>query len=132
MGEPLVHFPDHGFVGSFLGPENGTAALFSAERIGYITGDAEGTVLKLREGIFIINKSQIFKPQSTGADWRSVSIEKRKTEGLEHTGSAVVGGTSADANDEMAAALFDGIPDDFTHAKSRGEGGDSALKLVQE
>ena len=43
--KPLVHFMDHGFVSSFLGTENGTAALLTAEGVGDITGNPEGTVL---------------------------------------------------------------------------------------
>ena len=42
--KPLVHFMDHGFVSSFLGTENGTAALLTAEGVGDITGNEEGTV----------------------------------------------------------------------------------------
>ncbi len=46
---------------------------------------------------------------------------REKTESLEHTGAAVIGGASANADDEVAAAFFDGVPDDFAHAIGCGK-----------
>ena len=36
------------------------AAFFAAERVGHVAGDAEGAVLELREGVFVVNGGQVF------------------------------------------------------------------------
>ena len=63
---------------------------------------------------------QIFQPFGTEADLIPVLIQKTKAKGLQHSDTAVIGGTAADPNDKVSAAVLNRIFDDFSYAIGRG------------
>ena len=53
-GKPLIHLADHVRSGSFLRSEDGTAALGSAEWVGYIAGNLKVTIFEFRENVCVM------------------------------------------------------------------------------
>ena len=57
----------------------------------------------------ISNPGKMFQTGSTEADRFPILIQYSKAESLKHSDSTVIGRTSADSDDKVAAAFFDGI-----------------------
>ena len=71
--------------------------------------------------MIITDRDKILQTNGTGADRAAVPVRKREAESLEHSGSAVVGGTATDSDDEAPATSFYSIQDHFPDPEGRGE-----------
>ena len=115
----MIHLVDHRGSGAFLWPEHGTASMFAAERIGHITGNAEGAFRKLRENVIIGDRTKVGETGGTEADLSAVFIQKSESKCLKHADPAIVGSASADPDNKMSASASYRIPDDLADTVGR-------------
>ena len=79
----------------------------AAEGVIDVAGDPEGTLRKLRQDVLGGDGCDLCQPLGSRRDLVSIPVQNPVSQGLEHSCASVVGGASADAHDESAAALLD-------------------------
>ena len=120
MGKSPVHDLDHGFIGSLLGTIDGAGSPGAAEGVIDVAGDPEGTFRKLRQDVLGGDGCDLCQPLGSRRDLVSIPVQDPVSQGLEHSCASVVGGASADAHDESAAAFLDSGPDHLADPKGGG------------
>ena len=129
--QPLIHLHNHGGICTLLWAVDGAAPLLPAHGVGHVAGDAEGALLQLGNHVGFGNLHQILQALGPVGDLGTVFVQHTEAQSLEHTHATVVGGAAADAHDEMAAALSDGVPNHLPHAVGGGVQGVAFLLCHQ-
>ncbi len=127
MVEPPVHLPDHRGRRALLRTVDCAGSLFAAERIGHITRDAEGAFRQLGQHLILRDFYQLLQSLCSERRLISALVEHPISQSLQHADAAVIGCTSADAYDEAAAAVRNGIFDDLAYAVCGGVHGVALL-----
>ena len=120
ISQPFVHLQDHSGSSALLRSVDGGTSLLSAERVGDIAGYAESTFLEFGKHMIRSDGFQILQSFGSEADLISVFIQKAKAKCLQHSDTAVIGGTATDTDNKMPAAVLDCIFDDFAYTVSGG------------
>ena len=118
--QPAVHPLDAFRSCSLLRTVNSAASVFSAQGIGYIAGNAEGTFFQLWQHMRIVDANKLLQSLRSWPNCISVPVQKVKSQRLQHSNAAVVGRAAADTDDEAAAALLNGIEDHLSHSAGGG------------
>ena len=70
--------------------------------------------------MLVRDRVQLLQPLCAERHLRAVFVQQAIAQRLQHTDAAVVRGAAADADDEMTAALGNGVADDLADAVARG------------
>ncbi len=117
--QAAIQFDDHRFRRPLLRAEYTGCAARAGERVGHIAGHADCTLLQARIEAREIN--MIEADQATAAVTNLFAVgHKTRTQRLPHTGPAVVSGTAADADDNVARALIQRLQNKLPGAARRG------------
>lgn len=81
-GERLIHFPDHGNIGTLLGRKDSTAPLLAAEGICHVTSHMERAVVQLRQDMYLRDSCQLGEPLCAERDRFPFRIQKVEAKSL--------------------------------------------------
>ena len=103
---------------AFLRTIDISGSIFAAQRIRYITGNLEMTLIQ--KGIFVLRKDafDFFKGLSAFSGVMTVFVQKFKAKSFQHSDTAIICSTSTDSDDEVSASFIDGVIYHFPHTVS--------------
>ena len=90
------------------------------EGIADIASQGEAAFIQRGSHAGSVNAVNLFQDLPSSAKLVSAGIEKTEPKGAQHAGSAVVGGTSTNADKKIAATLLQSVNDKLAGAKGVG------------
>ena len=115
-----VQCGDVGLGGTFLRSEHGAGAGGTGQRVGHVAGGGDGDVLESRVHRADVDGGQISEGRSPVLKVVAVPVQKTNAEGLQKSGTGVVGGAAAEPDDDALGSGTDGGEYEFAGAVGGG------------
>ena len=120
MREGGVQCGDIIFGRTFLRAEHGAGAGGAGQRVGHVAGGGDGDVLESRVHRADVDGGQISEGRSPVLKVVAVPVQKTNAEGLQKSGTGVVGGAAAEPDDDALGSGTDGGEYEFAGAVGGG------------
>lgn len=115
MGPPLLR------------SEDGRCSFRAGQGVGYVRGQTNTGAGQTGIQPGDIDPVQPGQCRSSSGQVASVSVQESGSQGLGHTGAAVVGGRASKADDDLLCALVQGLDDQLARAVGGGDQGVAGL-----
>ncbi len=121
MREVRVERADHFGRRAFLRSENRGSAVRADERVVDVAGDLDRSLGETGINPGNVDPREIRERAAAVSQFPPACVEKPDAKRLQHSGAAVVGRASADADDEATRAFVERGSDEFADAKGCGD-----------